>query len=74
MQETAILNIEPRSSTSKGANRLLRKNGYLPANIFGKGVESKSIAVKKDEFRRSLKKYGRNAVFTLGLIYNFGRK
>lgn len=65
MQQTAIMNIETRTSTSKGANKLLRKNGYLPGNIFGKGVESVSIAVKRDEFFKSLKKYGRNAVFKL---------
>jgi large subunit ribosomal protein L25 len=65
MQETAILNMVPRTSTSKGANKLLRKNGYLPGNIFGKGVESISIAVKKDEFRKSIKEYGRNAVIKL---------
>lgn len=65
MQNTAIINVETRSSSSKGANNLLRKNGYLPANIFGKGVESISIAVKRDEFLKSLKKYGRNAVLKL---------
>ncbi len=65
MQETAIMNIETRSSTSKGANKLLRRNGYLPGNIFGRGVESISIAVKKDDFRKSIKEFGRNAVFKL---------
>lgn len=65
MQQTAIINIETRTSTSKGANRLLRKNGYLPANISGKGMQSISIAVKKDEFRKMIKEYGRNAVIKL---------
>ena len=65
MQETAIMNIETRTSTSKGANRLLRQNGYLPANISGKGIESVAIAVKKEEFRRMIKEYGRNAVIKL---------
>lgn len=65
MEETVTMNIEPRASTSKGANKLLRKNGYLPANIFGKGVESIAISIKKDVFRRSLKENGRNAVFKL---------
>ncbi|ABX42178.1 50S ribosomal protein L25 [Lachnoclostridium phytofermentans] len=65
MQETALLNMVPRTSTSKGANKLLRNNGYLPGNIFGKGMESISIAVKKDEFKKSIKEYGRNAVFKL---------
>lgn len=65
MEKTVTMNIEPRASTSKGANKLLRKNGYLPANIFGKGVESIAISIKKDVFRRSLKENGRNAVFKL---------
>lgn len=65
MQKTEIMNIETRTITSKGANKLLRKNGYLPGNIFGKGVESIAISVKKDEFRASLKQHGRNAVFKL---------
>lgn len=65
MQETAILNIEKRTSTNKGANKLLRRNGYLPGNISGKGVESISIALRKEEFKKSIKDFGRNAVFKL---------
>lgn len=65
MQETAIMNIETRTNTSKGANRLLRQNGYLPANISGKGMDSIAIAVKKEAFRRMIKEYGRNAVIKL---------
>ncbi len=65
MQKTAVMNIETRTSTNKGANNLLRKNGYIPGNIFGKGIESISIAIKKDEFTKSLKKHGRNSVFKL---------
>lgn len=65
MQKTAILNMEKRIRPNKGANKLLRSNGYLPANIFGKGAESISIAVKKNDFLKSLKEYGRNAVFKL---------
>lgn len=61
----AILKIEPRESTSKGANKLLRKNGYLPGNISGKGMDSIAIAVKKDELRKTLKQSGRNAVLKL---------
>lgn len=61
----AILKIEPRESTSKGANKLLRRNGYLPGNISGKGMDSIAIAVKKDELRKTLKQCGRNAVLKL---------
>lgn len=65
MQETAIMNIETRTSTSKGANRLLRQKGYVPANISGRGMDSVAIAVKKEAFRRMIKEYGRNAVIKL---------
>lgn len=61
----AILKIEPIESTSKGANKLLRKNWYLPGNISGKGMDSIAIAVKKDELRKTLKQSGRNAVLKL---------
>lgn len=65
MQETAIMNIETRINTSKGANRLLRQNGYLPANISGKGMNSIAIAIKKEAFKKMIKEYGRNAVIKL---------
>lgn len=65
MEGIVVLNIETRTNTSKGANKLLRQRGYLPSNIFGKGTESVAITVKKDELIRALKVNGRNAVFKL---------
>lgn len=65
MAETAKLNINIRSDVSKVERKKLRNNGFLLGNISRKGMESVAIAVKQDEFRRALKKYGRNAVFTL---------
>ena len=65
MSDTAILKFEKRVSRSKGANNELRNKGYLLGNIIEKGMDSVSIAVKKDEFRRTLNNFGRNAIFTL---------
>lgn len=65
------LNVDLRTSTRKGDNNLLKRNGYLLGNITGKGVESISIAVKRDEFLRTIKKVGRNAV--LNLIVSDGK-
>lgn len=65
MKETTIMKFETRTNRSKGANNLLRRNGYLPGNIYGKGLDSIPVAVKKDEFRKSLNKFGRNSVFKL---------
>lgn len=65
MSKTGILKIETRSKISKGATKLLRRNGYLPGSISGKGNDSIAVATKKVEFQKSLKKYGRNSVFQL---------
>jgi large subunit ribosomal protein L25 len=63
--ETTNLKILIRHDLKKGANNLLRKNGYILGNISIKGNASIPIAVKKDEFRKALHKYGRNSVFSL---------
>jgi large subunit ribosomal protein L25 len=65
MEVTGILKIEKRTDTSTSGNKKLRKAGYLPGNIYGKGVESIAVAVKKDELRKSLIRYGRTAVLKL---------
>lgn len=67
MENTGIMNVELRTSTTKGDNNRLKRDGYLLGNIVGKGIESVAIAVKKDEFRRTLKRVGRNAVFKLSV-------
>lgn len=65
MENTEFMNVELRTSTRKGDNNQLKRNGYLLGNITGKGVDSIAIAVKRDEFRKSIKKLGRNAIFKL---------
>ncbi len=70
MQDMSIINVELRTSTKKGDNKLLKRNGYSLGNIVGKGEDSVAIAVKKDEFRKAIKKAGRNAVFELATPEN----
>ncbi|NLJ90193.1 MAG: 50S ribosomal protein L25 [Clostridiales bacterium] len=65
MSDKAVLKFKTRESGSKGANKALINEGYLLANIVEKGKESISVAIKKDEFRRSLNTHGRNAIYTL---------
>lgn len=65
MENAGVLNVELRTSTRKGDNNQLKRKGYLLGNIVGKGVESISIAVKKEDFTKSIKKVGRNAVLKL---------
>lgn len=65
MQETPVMKAETRYDGTKGNNKKLRENGFIPGIISGKGMESIPVAVKKDEFRKCLNTYGRNAIIKL---------
>lgn len=67
MKEMGIINIDKRNETSTNANRRLRGTGFVPGNIYGKGMDSVPVSVKKDEFRRALTSFGRNSVFKLNV-------
>ena len=44
-----------RDSMTKQATKTLRRNGYLIANIYGKGLENVNAAFKKNEFIKFLR-------------------
>ena len=44
-----------RDSITKPAVKALRKDGYLIANIYGKGLENISAAFKRNEYIKFLK-------------------
>lgn len=67
MSERATLVIEKRENPNTRSSKQLRKNGYVPASISCKGKDSISVAVKRDEFVKSLSKNGRNYLFNLDL-------
>lgn len=67
MEVTGILKIEQRPVVSARENKKLRNAGLIPGNIYGKGVISVPIAVRKDELRRCLVRYGRSAVIKLDM-------
>jgi len=45
-----------RESTNKAATKALRRDGYLIANIYGKGFENISAAFKMNEYIRTVRK------------------
>lgn len=59
--------INQRGRASSSANKRLRKSGYLPGAISGKGIESVSVSIKREDFRNMLTTSGRNGVFKLQL-------
>ena len=47
--------------------KTLRKEGYLPANVFGKGIKSESLQVKLSDFQDTYKKIGETGLLYLSI-------
>ena len=59
-----LLNSEARTLFGRKVSSL-RKKGLIPANIFGKDVESRAVAVKEKEFTEIFKKAGETQIIDL---------
>ncbi len=60
-QEKTVLTAQPRDIFGKRVNAL-RKEGILPANIYGRDFESKAITVNYKDFFTTFKKAGETTV------------
>ena len=67
MSKTGIINVAKRVKTNSRSSKRLREAGFLPGNVYGNGVVSIPVMVKKEELRKNLSEYGRNAIFKLAL-------
>jgi len=63
----ASLKVEPRKALGGAKVRRLRKEGYIPAIVYGKEIEPTPVTIKVSDFRESLAKNGRNAVYNVEL-------
>ena len=59
--EKIKIDVEPRKTLGRKV-KSLRKEGLLPANIFGKGLKSKAIQVQEKEFYKAFKLAGETGV------------
>ncbi len=50
------LSVEKRSDLKKSITKKLRKTGFIPAVVYGKGKEVENIIVDHSEFRKGLNK------------------
>ena len=64
MAERMTLAAEPRAIVGKKVKQL-RRGGKLPANVFGKGLDSKAIELDAREFSRILKAGGTRSLYDL---------
>ena len=67
MNETGMIKVERRDAGGSKANNRLRKEGYMPGNISGKGKDPIAIIVKKDELRKNLSQFGKNYIFKVDM-------
>jgi large subunit ribosomal protein L25 len=59
-----ILNAESRVIKGRKVKKL-RKEGIVPANIFGKKVKSKAISIKLDDFKKVYREVGETGLINL---------
>ncbi len=59
--EMTKLICEPRAKFGK-QNRALRKSGFVPANIYGEGMEPVSVSLKEKDFMIAFKQAGETSI------------
>ena len=66
MAERRTLSASPRTVLGKKVRRL-RREGLLPANVYGRGIESTAIQLEGRAFRRVIRQVGVRSMFELAI-------
>jgi large subunit ribosomal protein L25 len=66
MAERVSIKAAPRTVLGKKV-KLLRRNGRLPGNVYGRGIESKAVDIDAREFGRTIKSAGLRAMIELSI-------
>src|ERR1700712_4630678 len=64
---TNNLTAEVRTKTGKGASRQARRDGKVPAVLYGHGADPQHLTLPAREFSAVLRNFGTNAVLTLDI-------
>jgi large subunit ribosomal protein L25 len=64
MVKSAKLTVQKRTETGRKVKKL-RKQGIIPANIFGSKIKSLSISVKLDDFKKIYKLAGESSLLEM---------
>lgn len=67
MPNKAVLTIEKRDEKGSGAASRMRRSGFIPGVVYGKGMDPIEIKVSTKDLREIVAKYGRNTVLDLKL-------
>ena len=63
----ARIDAETRTEFGKGAARRTRRDGKIPAVLYGHGTDPQHLSLPSREFARVVREQGRNAVLTLNI-------
>jgi large subunit ribosomal protein L25 len=74
MAEKATLKAAPRSETGKGAMRRMRREGRIPAVVYGKGEETRPLSVDAHDFEMLMKHHALDTTLVELTIEGGGRK
>jgi len=67
-QEEVVLNVQPRENTSKGRTHQLRRDGKLPAILYGGKEPAQPLVIDQKEFMRTLHtEHGENVIISVYL-------
>jgi large subunit ribosomal protein L25 len=65
--QTVKIEAKIRGKKGKGASNRARKEGYIPAIIYGKNMDNVAIAVLENEMEKILNRVGENVLFNLSI-------
>ncbi|MBK9544951.1 MAG: 50S ribosomal protein L25 [Dehalococcoidia bacterium] len=66
MAERVVIQATPRTVLGKKVAQL-RRNGRLPANVYGRGIDSQAVDIDAREFARTIKSAGLRAMIQLSV-------
>lgn len=61
------LQANPRTDLTGSATRQIRKDGHVPAILYGNKIESKPVYVESVEFLKTVREVGKNGLFSLNV-------
>lgn len=67
MAEKITLSVDKRKVSGRAVKQL-RRDGIVPANLFGKKIKSEAIQLATDEFKKVLAKAGETSIITLQIV------
>jgi large subunit ribosomal protein L25 len=64
---SAVLEVKRRNDLRKSTLNKLRREGNIPAVIYGKGLENQAVYVSRTDLLKTIKEVGRNGIITLNI-------